>query len=441
MSSEKTISSRTLVRRAAAALAFATLAAGASAAVQTDGPLVGAVTDTSAKIFARTDARATVRIEYSTDPSLASVTKSAQKKTLSASDFTVIAALSGLTPETTYYYRVTVDGAPQQSAPYPSFRTFPSPGAPREFTFAALTDLEHAEDGLPAPVYEKVEAEEPVLVLQLGDFDHSVPLTLGEMRTLHREARDGPYPSGLDFLTHIATRFPLFHVWDDHDYGTNDSDKTFSGRADALQAFQEYYPLPALPNSAGIWHKFTYATAEFFLLDLRSQRDPNAQAQGPTKSMLDGDNIQNGQKQWLKDGLLQSTATWKFVVTSVPMNKTAKRARRDAWSGFENERSEILNFIRDNGIDGVVFLSGDLHSGGGIDDGTNSGCPEMTVPHTNMTTGDTGLLGQWTEGILTGTGGNSGYGLVHVLRDPDRVLLEAKGNDGQVRFSYLVTLP
>jgi alkaline phosphatase D len=422
-------------------LAAVVHAATARAVVETDGPLVGAVTDTTAKVFARTDAKANVLVEYSTDPSLASVTRSPSKKTMSFSDFTAVLPLSGLAPETTYYYRVTVNGVAQQSAPYPSFRTFPAQGAPREFRFAVLSDLDHVADGRAAPVYEQVAAQAPVLVLQVGDFDHSVPLTLADMRLQHREARDGPHPAGLDFLEHIATRFPVFHVWDDHDYGSNDADKTFAGRADSLQAFKEYYPLPALPNPAGIWHKFSYGQAEFFLLDVRSQRDPNATPQGPGKSMLDGDNIPNGQKQWLEDSLRSSAATWKFVVTPVPFNNTAKRARRDAWSGFENERNEILDFIEDNDIEGVVFFSGDLHSGGGIDDGSNSGHPEMSVPHTNMPTGDSGTLGEWSEGILTGTNGNSGFGLVHVLRNPDRVLLETRGKNGEVRFDYLVTLP
>ena len=55
-------------------------------------------------------------------------------------------------------------------------------------------------------------------------------------------------PAGQDFATYIASQFPVFHVWDDHDYGTNDGNKEFAGRADALQAFQEYYPTPELAN-------------------------------------------------------------------------------------------------------------------------------------------------------------------------------------------------
>ena len=35
----------------------------------------------------------------------------------------------------------------------------------------------------------------------------------------------------------------------------------------------------------------------------------------------------------------------------------------DSWASFINERNRIFNFIRDQGISGVVFLSGDTHVG------------------------------------------------------------------------------
>ncbi len=34
----------------------------------------------------------------------------------------------------------------------------------------------------------------------------------------------------------------------------------------------------------------------------------------------------------------------------------------DRWEGYAAERAEILNFIRDNGIENVVFLTTDIHA-------------------------------------------------------------------------------
>jgi alkaline phosphatase D len=406
--------------------------------------LVGAVTSASAKVAFRTSAVANAYVEYSPDPALADLLRTEPVTTSPDADLTAHVKLTGLLPETTYYYRIVVNGVPQQISPYPSFRTFPLAGEARDFVFAVISDTDHIEDDNGAPVYEEVEAENPAFVIQIGDFDHSIPLTLQDMRSLHRSVRDPVYPAGADFVTHIADRFAFFHTWDDHDYGTNDSDKTFPGRADALQAFKEYYPLPDdAPNpQAGIWHKFSYAQADFFVLDLRSQRDPNLSPPGPQKSMLDGDLIPNGQKQWLKDSLLASTARWKFILTSVPFNSTAKRIPKDAWSGFGNERNELIDYIHLHEIHGIILVSGDLHSGGGIDDGTNSAFPEINVPHTNMPDGDSGELGTWSEGIISGKDGRAGYALIHVSMNPlDEVLLEAKGREGGARVSYLVTLP
>jgi alkaline phosphatase D len=410
--------------------------------IRSEAQLVGAVTDTTAKVSFRTTDAANVFVECSPDPALAEqVTLSDEYGTSASSDFTTHVRLAGLAPETTYYYRILVNGVPQQIPPYPSFRTFPPAGSVRDFTFAVVSDTDHIQDDNGAPVYEEVDGENPAFVIQIGDFDHSIPLTLQDMRSVHRSVRDPAYPAGADFVAHIANRFPFFHTWDDHDYGTNDSDKTFAGRADALQAFKEYYPLPDdAPNpSAGIWHKFSYAQADFFVLDLRSQRDPNLSPPGPQKSMLDGDVIPNGQKQWLKDALIWSTARWKFILTSVPFNSTSKRIPKDAWSGFGNERAELIDYIHLHQIQGVIFVSGDLHSGGGIDDGSNSAFPEINVPHTNMPDGDTGELGTWSEGIISGKEGRSGYALIHVSQNPlDQVLLEAKGREGGSRVSYLV---
>src|SRR5262245_1118987 len=418
------------------------ISTGTKVLLKAEQQIVGAVTDTTAKVSFRTTAAANVQVEYSTDPELADRLSSDALTTRDSSDFTVHVPLTGLLPETTYYYRILVNGVPQQVSPYPYFRTFTTKGVSTDFVFVVTSDTDHIEDDNGAPVYETLDAENPVFVVQIGDFDHSIPLTLEDMRAVHRSVRDAQYPAGADFDTHVANHYAFFHVWDDHDYGTNDSDKTFAGRADAIQAFEEYYPLPDdTPNpSAGIWHKFSYGQAEFYMLDTRSQRDPDLAPGGPDHSMLDGDLIPNGQKQWLKNELFNSTAKWKFIFTSVPFNPTAKKIPKDAWGGFTDERDELIGFMDFAEIKGVIFLSGDLHSGGGIDDGTHSHFPEVNVPHTNMPTGDTGNLGDWSEGIISGQNGRSGYALVHVMTNPDQVLLETKGREG-TRISYVVTLP
>ena len=62
----------------------------------------------------------------------------------------------------------------------------------------------------------------------------------------------------------------------------------------------------------------------------------------------------------LKDALLISNAKFKFVISSVSIQQTFALPYDD-WEGYGAERSEILDFIRNNGIKNVIFMTTDLH--------------------------------------------------------------------------------
>ena len=65
------------------------------------------------------------------------------------------------------------------------------------------------------------------------------------------------------------------------------------------------------------------------------------------------------QKKWLLKQLEISQATFKFILSSVPFSDP----RKDKWGEYPRERDEILRFIREHEIPGVLFLAGDVHHG------------------------------------------------------------------------------
>jgi alkaline phosphatase D len=406
----------------------------AKAGTLTEYPIVGAVTPTTAKIHVRTASIEVVAIEYADNKNFRNSLLTPAVTTIASNDYTAQFSLSGLSANTVYWYRVRYGSMVQSTAYVMKFSTFPTSGA---FTFAVFADV--APTDRAAAAYGNANDDGAQFALQIGDFDHGNPSTLAEMRLMHRRMRDNTTLHGADFTQQIASKMPVVHVWDDHDYGGNDTDKNFSGRANAWQAFDEYWPGYARPNSgAGLWHSFTVADAEFFVLDLRSQRDPGADTDNASKSMLDGDLITDDQKDWLKAGLAASTKTWKFIVSSVTMNATARPASTDHWGSYQTELIELAYFIANAEIDGVIVLTGDLHTGGALDDGTNSGLgfPELCVPHTNLLVGNTANLGTWSEGA---TEGARGYGLVEV--GSSGVILSAVGANGVPRHSLFVAAP
>jgi alkaline phosphatase D len=108
------------------------------------------------------------------------------------------------------------------------------------------------------------------------------------------------------------------------------------------------------------------ADLELFILDTRQYRSRNVDQDGPAKTMLG-----EKQLQWLLSGLTESTATWKVIVTTVPLSipkgGSATVPGNDGWAGgpnmpgFEWERQVIVDYILRQKIKNVVFLAGDVH--------------------------------------------------------------------------------
>jgi alkaline phosphatase D len=407
--------------------------------VMTHGPVVGSVTASSAKVFVRTDQAATIVLRYGTDPDLGSYITSDSFQTDATSDFTKIIPLDSLATETPYYLNVMVNGVPQNLAPYPTFATFAPPSSSRDFKFIVLADFVTVDKLTQSfQTFASAAAELPAFVFIGGDFDHRNPATLSDKRKMFRELYSPATPFMTDFVSTILRRYAIARQWDDHDSGLNNLDKNYPDWAVTQQVFQEYVPLYPLPLvTPGIWQSFSYAQADFFVLDCRSQRDPGLDPDGPDKSMLDGNNLgATGELEWLKNGLLTSTARWKIIFTSVVTNSTTKV--NDAWGAYPTEWNALKSFITTNNIQDVVFIAGDLHLAA-IDNGSISGFPEMCVPQPNADrTGScaTGARGTWSEGYYDDT--CAGYGLVTVSQNPDRLILQTADQFGQIHLSYTV---
>ena len=118
-------------------------------------------------------------------------------------------------------------------------------------------------------------------------------------------------------------------------------------------------------------------------------------------------------------------------------NTTTKQ--NDAWGAYQTEWNALKDFILANNILNVVFISGDLHLAA-IDNGIQAGFPEMCVAAANQTRNTncaTSANGIWSEGFYDDT--CAGFGLVSILQNPDRLVLEAADEFGIIHLSYTVT--
>ena len=116
---------------------------------------------------------------------------------------------------------------------------------------------------------------------------------------------------------------------------------------------------------------------------------PNPRRNDPAVSLLG-----NRQKQWFKNALAGSQATWKVWANAEPVMGFRFDADRinpeagsgflwtDSWDGFPNEREEVMRYIRENGIANVVSLSGDRHAhyAGLVAENYEAEAPRYVIP-------------------------------------------------------------
>ena len=301
----------------------------------------GEVTAESAMIWLRAAPGSRVAVHYGKDPSLAQFALTEEFDVREHADFTAQVTLHGLDPAATYYYRAQVAG--RKPGPIARFQTAPRAEDAAKVSFCFSADTR--ESYKPFTVMDAVRAQQPDFFLHLGDTIYAdrggSAHTLPEFWAKYRANRD-------DGATQRCFRDTSFYVvWDDHEVA-DDYDPHSPLAPIGWQAFFDYWPIrQETSESLRIYRSFRWGQAlDLLLLDTRQYRDPKK------KTILGPE-----QKEWLLNGLSHSTALFKFIGTSVPMAGGGS----DRWDGYGRERSEILHYIRDKKITGVVFLSGDLH--------------------------------------------------------------------------------
>ena len=248
---------------------------------------------------------------------------------------------------------------------------------------------------------------------------------------------------------------PVDYVYDDHDFMNNNASALVGdftvpskpnqygsdyvireiknppgARENSMRGYRENMPgYPLANESRGIYHSFSFGDADFFVVDLRSERSPNLEpftidpstgkyqfTPPPGHSILGRDAAPgSGESQltWLLKGLQNSRAAWKFIVSTVPFNRGLSQVLSlslafqditfnfpelppgtaligaalevaDKWIGFPADADTLLAFVAAHAIRNVIILSGDMHTAG-IDDGTNAGFPEIMAGGLDIT--------------------------------------------------------
>lgn len=456
----------------------------------THGPIAGGATDTSVRFVAFSNAPATIGVQLSKNQFFNPIAAQVSTPTDPTNGNLAKLEVTGLEPQTRYFYRATINGA-FVTGDVRSFKTYPSKAVADNFviTFGSCQNEDRTQD----LIYAEMQTHNPDLFLQVGDWGYPdntdnlpnnpdfFPVDYNRVIQSYKNKYD--YTNMKQFLKNVT----MAYTWDDHDYVNDNSSRNTASytsfgipvqileipiqpetRRNAIKGYYDLFPAyDPVDSTEGIFHKFTFGNVEVFMLDDRSARTPNTDALvnvngnwqfiPPQGHTIIGDI----QRTWLLENLKKSTATWKLVITATAFNKTYRNvinpllnlpniaglpivsAVIDCWSGFPADQDSILNTVAQNGIDGILMLSGDTHTAA-MDDGGAGGLPEIMagcLSQSNSTLFTTVPLLQfgleWNKGGqgISTNNTNTSFGKLSVFGD-DSLRMELVDVNGVVFASH-----
>ncbi len=408
-----------------ASILAASIAASTSGCLAADAPSLGHgvasgdVTATSAVLWTRARAEATIVFEIDDDPAFGQPRR-LEAASAADADFTVQVAVGGLEPATRYHYRVKLGGESSAAADAGSFTTAAAAGDGVPVSFIVGGDVggqgicRHLERGY--QIFEAMAALAPDFFVANGDMiygDNACPPAgpggwtnvPGDFPAVDAPGVDWKDSARVREIYHAHWRYnradahqraflrqvPIIAQWDDHevinDFGAAwDSLPIQPARAGfpnlvaaGRDAFFAWNPIARHPQEPGrVYRSFRFGRhVELFVLDARSYRALNdlAARPGGVKPLLG-----EAQLAWLLDGLGRSDATWKIVSSDVPLSvPTGSQADlfgRDAFAdgnhpwepagfaartGFEAELTRLLHALDARDVRNVVFVATDVH--------------------------------------------------------------------------------
>jgi alkaline phosphatase D len=304
------------------------------------GYVAGDVTPDGAIIWLRAEPGSLLTVQYARDPSLSGFVATDPIVAGESSDGTARVELKQIEPASVYYYRAAVAG--KRPGPIARFVTAPKPDDAPIVKFCFSGDSR--EGYQPFTIMDAINANQPNFFIHLGDTIYAdrggTATRLSEFWAKYRANRDAP-------SQRLFSDTSVYTIWDDHEV-TNDYEGSPPIAVIGRKAFFDYWPVRHDPQEADrLYRSFRWGKGlELFLLDTRQYRDHKHEIM-----------LGRRQKEWLFDRLAPSSALFKVIGTSVPVYGGG----RDRWDGYPQERAELLQFISEKKIKGVVFICADLH--------------------------------------------------------------------------------
>lgn|GEM_PF-2042494 len=328
-----------------------------------------------------------------------------------------VVKVTGLTPDTDYYWQVLIDGIP--TGTINTSRTLPQPGtaASHAILFGSCMYKGASRPSFDEMRQRTFNGKTAAAFLHVGDLHYewasyqpqtAAPNDVAIIRDVYEASLTA------DKFNHLVRDIPLAHTWSDNDFCGTNSDSTSVGRPAAITVRRQTICDPEdMPSSEGLYKSWVIGRVRYIQTDSRTYMAQKSLPDDSSKSMLGAT-----QKQWFKDELLAAKAAGQAIIWShdqiwIPQATTPNNVV-DSWGTFNTERTEIGNFIINNNlVDRILYICGDTHTLT-ADDGTNNhwgGFAQATAAPFYQTAN--AVYETWSEGGYPAAGspglGNQSY--------------------------------
>jgi alkaline phosphatase D len=293
------------------------------------------------------------------------------------------------------------------------------------------------------PLWAPIRAADPDLWIWLGDNIYADTEDMAAMDSMYAVQKRQP---GYRALRREAR---VIGTWDDHDYGANDSGRSYPKRDSSQALFLDFLDVPddhPRREREGVYSAHVFGPpgrrVKVLLLDTRYHRapltrDPNTNQRYYPNA--EGDVLGEEQWAWLERELRTSDAQIHLIGTSI--QAVSAQHPWEKWANFPRARQRLFDVLRRTGAPGVVLLSGDRHRAelsrhdGALDyplhELTSSGLTHHAPARDEANRHRVGpLVAALNFGLLT----------IDWDADPVTLRLEVRGPDNEARIDHTVRL-
>ncbi|MDP2384918.1 MAG: alkaline phosphatase D family protein [Bacteroidota bacterium] len=331
-----------------------------------------------------------VNWKVATDTGMTNVIQNGSILTDSTVDYTVKVDVTGLNPNTFYFYEFQYGN---YYSPRGRTKTTPIGNNVDSLRFA-LVSCANFEAGYFNVYSALLQREDFDAVIALGDYIYEYNtggyspnaavnrqwspaneiVTIGDYRM-----RYSSYHIDED-LQRLHQQFPFIIVYDDHEFANDawmngaenhqPAEGIWSSRKEMAQkAFFEWLPIrqTSASNPYQIYRNIKYGDlVDLLMLDTRVEgRDEQDGTSGATVTASTRKLLGTTQFNWLTNQLGSSTAKWKVLgqqVMMAPLKVFGVAVNGDQWDGYPAERNRVYDYILNNNISNMVVITGDIHS-------------------------------------------------------------------------------